>query len=162
MSEAPALVELVTRDQFESYIEIKGKNQLIGDGFSTLKESKNPKEYTRKYVNMKTEKTDVIGYSPSIEYTLDVYSNSPVVDDFVTIADEELTGNDAIRTITNVNKWKKDEGGKYYAVQRSYAVIPSDKGGGTDALIYSGTMKAASDLVIGTFDYSTKTFTANE
>lgn len=161
MSDTPAISELVTRDQFESYISINDAFELIGDGFTTLKESKNPKEYTRKYVNMKTEKTDVIGYSPSIEYTLDVYSNSPVVEDFVTIADEEKIGNDAIRTIVNVNKWKADADGKCYAVKRDYAIIPSDKGDGTDALIYSGTMKAASDLIVGKFDPDTKIFTPN-
>lgn len=161
MSTTPAISELVTRDQFESYITIDSALALIGDGFTTLKESKNPKEYTRKYVNMKTEKTDVIGYAPSLEYSLDVYSNSPVVGLIVDITDEEKTGSDAIVEITNVNRWDVDQSGKCKAVQRQYAVIPSGKGDGTDALIYSGTMKAATDLIKGKFDPTNNTFTAD-
>ena len=161
MSNTPSVSELITRDQFESYVTIDSALALIGDGFTTLKESKNPKEYTRKYVNMKTEKTDVIGYAPSLEYSLDVYSNSPVVALIVAITDEEKTGSDATVTITNVNRWDADQSGKCKAVQRTYAVIPSGKGDGTDALIYSGTMKATSDIIKGKFDPTSSTFTAD-
>jgi len=42
-----------------------------------------------------------------------------------------------------------------------YAVIPDGKGEGGDALVYTGTLKAAGELVMGTFDPQAKTFTPN-
>ena len=138
-----------------------GSYALIGDGFTNFKESKNPKEYTRKYVNMKTEITDVIGYAPSIDYTLDTYTDNDVVNDIIAITDEEKIGTDAVREIVHVNCWDTDANGKCKAMQRSYAVIPSEKADGTDALIYSGSMKAVSDVVLGKFDLENLTFTAN-
>ncbi len=159
-SETLELNKLVNRYEWESYIEVGDKNELMGDGFTSLKESKNPQEYTRKYVNNKSETTDVTGFSPSIDYALDVYSESPVISVFVKICDDELIGTDAQVTITNVNRWQVDDAGKCTAYQRKYAVIPSDKGDGTSALNYNGTMKSAGDVVKGTFDLDTKKFAA--
>ena len=52
----------------------------------------------------------------------------------------------------SVNLWQT--GGSensYIAYQRKYAVIPDSKGDGTDALVYSGNLKAVGDIVKGTF-----------
>ena len=52
-------------------------------------------------------------------------------------------------------------GDTYTAYQRTYSIIPDSKGSGTDALIYTGTIKSAGDMKKGTFNMSTKTFTAD-
>ena len=151
---------LVLRCQWEAYMECggpEGTNHLIGEGFTSFPESKNPKEYARKYVNDKTERTDVIGYAPSIEYSADCISDDPVVKEIAKIHDGELTGTATHRKVTMVNRWE-ESGDTCPAVQRTFAIIPGTKGEGTDALVYTGTMKAVSDLVPGTFTLSTKTF----
>lgn len=157
--------ELVLRCQWESYMECGEDNakayNLIGEGFTTFPESKNPKEYTRKYVNYKTEKTDVIGYAPSIAYSCDVITGEPCVSEIVKITDNELLGTATHRDIVSVNCWEEASTGAYKAFKRTYAIIPDGKGDGTDALIYTGTMKAVSDIVFGTFNRSTKTFAAD-
>ena len=184
--------------------------KLIGEGFTSFPESKNPKEYTRKYINYKTEISDVIGYAPSVEYAVDCISGDPCVEEIVHIHEHELLGSDTHRDVVNVNLWKgiatyaqtSDEEivegktyytrsgtapnytytpvtnpsasalGTYYektvsttefeAHKRTYAVIPNNTGEGTDALVYTGTMKAVSDPVFGKFNTETMTFTANE
>ena len=156
--------ELVLRCQWESYMECGDTQKefnLIGEGFTTFPESKNPKEYTRKYVNYKTEKTDVIGYAPSIAYSCDVITGEPCVEEIVKITDNELLGTATHRDIVSVNCWDADETGKCKAYKRTYAIIPDGKGDGTDALIYTGTMKAVSDITFGKFDRTAKTFTAD-
>ena len=40
--------------------------------------------------------------------------------------------------------------GKHEARKRTYAVVPDADGDGTDALIYSGTLKAKSEIEEGT------------
>lgn len=154
--------ELVLRYQWESYMKCDAKFALIGEGFTSFPEAKNPKEYTRKYVNYKTEKTDVIGYSPSIAYSCDVITGEPVIDEIIKITDNELVGTDTHREIVSVNCWEKVDGDDTYkAYKRTYAVIPDNKGDGTDAMIYTGTMKAAGDIVVGTFNRTTKEFKAD-
>lgn len=158
--------ELVLRYQWESYMECGTGDtkafHLIGEGFTSFPEAKNPKEYTRKYVNYKTEKTDVIGYSPSISYSCDVITNEPVVNEIIEITDNELVGSATHRDVVSVNCWEEaGAAGTYKAFKRTYAIIPDGKGDGTDALIYTGTMKAVGDIVVGTFNRDTKEFKAN-
>ena len=159
-------MSLVMRYQWESYMGIPATGSgaptfsLIGEGFTSFPEKKNPKEYSRKYINYKTEKTDVIGYSPSIDYSCDCISDDPVVQEIVKIHDGELVGDDTHRDIVSVNLWETAGGDNTFkAYKRTYAIIPDQKGDGTDALIYTGSMKAVSDVVEGTFNTSTKTFT---
>ena len=70
--------ELVLRYKFKSYMNTGTSAaptwSLIGEGFTSLKEAKNPTEYSRKYVHEKTERTDVVGYATQIDYTTDTYT----------------------------------------------------------------------------------------
>ena len=202
---------LVLRCQWEAYLGCLASGvqtfNLIGEGFTSFPEAKNPKEYTRKYVNYQTEKTDVIGYAPSIEYSADCISDDPVVKEIVDIHENERTGYDTHRDVISVNRWQgtpkytlttdedvvagkvyytrtgndpnyvytkvgnptAGELGTYYecelsttefaATKRTFAIIPGTKGDGTDALIYTGTMKAVSDIIKGTFNVTDKSFT---
>ncbi len=159
-------MSLVMRHQWASYMGIPGTGtpatvtySLIGEGFTSFPEKKNPKEYTRKYVNYQSEKTDVIGYSPSIDYSCDCISDDPVVQEIVKIHDQELVGDATHRDVISVNLWESSGENTYTAYKRTYAIIPDQKGEGTDALIYTGTFKSVSDIVAGTFNTSTKTFT---
>lgn len=158
-------MSLVMRHQWASYMDCGTADtpdfNLIGEGFTSFPESKNPKEYTRKYINDKTERTDVIGYSPSIGYSCDVITDDPVITKIVTITDTEKTGNDTHVDVVSVNLWEQSgTSGSYNAYKRTYAIIPDGKGDGTDAMIYTGTMKAVGEIVVGTFALDSKTFTA--
>ena len=156
-------MSLVMRHQWESYMDCGTADtpafNLIGEGFTSFPESKNPKEYTRKYINYKTERTDVIGYSPSIAYSCDVITDDPVISKIVEITDMEKLGDETHVDIVSVNLWEESgTNGTYVAYKRTYAIIPDGKGDGTDAMIYTGTMKAVGDVTVGTFTRATKTF----
>lgn len=161
--------DLIMRYQWEAYMKCllgeadkpDGKFHLIGEGFTSFPENKNPQEYERKYINYKTTKSDVIGFAPSIEYSADCISGDPVVEEIVAIHEGEMVGNATHREVVSVNRWKEKEG-KCPAQLRSYAIIPGTKGDGTDALIYTGTMKAVSDIVEGEFDLKELTFTQTQ
>lgn len=118
--------------------------------FTNMTNNKNPKEYARQYVDKATEDTDVVGYSPSTEYSFDRHTNSPVHEKIAKIHDGELTGSDALVEILLVDLFTADETGKCQARKRTYSVIPSADGDGTDALVYAGAFKAKSEQVLGT------------
>ena len=118
-------------------------------GFTTMTNSKEPKEYSRQYVDEDAERSDVVGYAPSIEFSYDRHTNTPVHDRLSEIHDKELLGDDAHVDIVSVDLFTEDESHTCDATKRTYAVIPDTDGDGTDALIYSGSFKSVSEIVKG-------------
>lgn len=116
--------------------------------FTSMTNGKNPKEYSRQYVDKETEDTDVVGYAPSTDYSFDRYTNTPVHEKIAKIHDGELTGSDALVDILTVDLFDGDETAGYVARKRTYAVIPDTDGDGTDALVYSGSFKSKSDIEV--------------
>lgn len=119
-------------------------------GFTSMTNSKNPKEYARQYVDRASEDTDVVGYAPSIDYSFDRHTNTPVHEKIAKIHDGELTGTDALVEILVVDLFTATEEGVCEARKRTYAVIPDADGDGTDALVYSGSFKSKSEVTVGT------------
>lgn len=120
-------------------------------GFTTLSGSKNPIEYSRQYVDEEMETTDVVGYSPSVEFGFDQYANDLVHEEMVEILDGEKTGTEARRNIVTVDFSKPTaNSGEYEAVKREYAIIGDAEGDGTDAYTYGGTFRATGKRIEGT------------
>ena len=127
-------------------------------GFTDLGNSKNPQEYSRKYVDEDFERTDVTGYSPSISYAFDRYKGNPVLNDIVKITEDELIGENMVREIINVDMTtvvSNNGVATANAKIRQYAVIPDSDGDSTDCLTYSGNFKSrgeAEDCVVTSTD----------
>lgn len=117
--------------------------------FTTMTNAKNPKEYSRQYVDEDAERSDVVGYAPSIEFSYDRHTNTPVHEILSRIHDRELLGNDTHVDIVSVDIFSADEQMRCLASKRTYSVIPDTDGDGTDALIYSGTFKSVSEIEYG-------------
>ena len=135
-------------------------------GFTELSVSKNPKEYSRKYVDENTERNAVIGYSPSISYKMDYEPDNAVHYEFSSIADRELTGENAVRNIVIVDLTTEDANGICNAVKRAFSIIPATEGDDSETYTLSGNMKASGEMIFGTAetedDWQTLTFTEEE
>lgn len=118
-------------------------------GFTELSINKNPVEYSRRYIDEKTERNDVVGYAPSISYSFDKFSDDNVHTDMISIADNELIGADAIRSIILVDVSTEAEDGTHPAVLRNWSVIPDSEGNDSEAYTYSGTLKSNGDIIKG-------------
>ncbi|MCH5186718.1 MAG: hypothetical protein J1F64_11445, partial [Oscillospiraceae bacterium] len=90
--------------------------------------------------------TDLVGYSPSISYSFDMYSGSAVHEDIASVTDNEYVGDDAVRPIVMVDMTKEKDN----AVMRSFSIIPDAEGDTTEAYTYSGVFKVKSEKVFGT------------
>lgn len=134
-------------------------------GFTDLSTSKNAKEYNRQYVDEKSERSDVVGYAPSMSFKFDREEDNAVHDMLVDIADNEKIGTEAHVSIVVVDMMSDTEG-SFEAVCRDFSVIPGSEGDGTDAYTYSGTFKACGEKIKGTATsadgWKTCTFTAVE
>ncbi len=131
-------------------------------GFSEISKKMNAQTYSRQYVDEAFEQSDVVGYSPSISYSFDQFKDDPVHRDMVLIAEQELVGQTAVRSILIVDLSQMDETGSCPAVCRDFAVICDSEGGSMDSYSYSGTFKVKGEKQVGTAvsadDWSTCTF----
>ena len=114
------------------------------EGFTTYSQSKNPKEYSRQYVDQDFENTDVTGYSPQIAFGFDQYEGNTVHDKLVNILDGEKLGNDAIVTIVVVDITDNT------AIKRDWTVVGDTEGDSMDAYTYSGNFRVKGDKMYGT------------
>lgn len=144
---------LVGRHKKVAFMDADGKGTTYTrmTGFTSLSEGKNSIEYSRRYVDEASERSDVVGYSPAIDYELDRYTNDPVHEKIATITDDEIVGTDAQVSIVVVDLFdQKTSETTCTARKRLWSVIPDTEGDGTDALIYKGSFKAAGEIVKGT------------
>lgn len=131
----------------------------IGEGFTDFTESKNAQEYTRQYIDEQTQTTDVVGYAPSIAYSADIYSDDPVCQKIVAITDGELIGEEAqVEIVTADESSVTGSTSTCTGYKRTYSVIPDQKGSGVQQLVYTGTLRAVGDQIVGTWTPSSKTF----
>ena len=120
-------------------------------GFTTLSGSKNSIEYSRQYVDEEFETTDVVGFSPSMDFGFDQYTDDPAHEEMIEILDGEYTGTAARRNIVTVDFSKPGEtSGTYKAVKREYAVIGDTEGDSLEAYTYSGTFRSTGKRITGT------------
>lgn len=160
--------KIVGRHQRVAFMNVgdnESPNYQRMTGFTQLTNSKNPKEYSRQYVDRESEDTDVVGYAPSASYSFDRHTNTPVHEKIAKVHDGELTGSDALVDVVIVDLFAPATGqDTYVARKRTYAIIPDADGDGTDALIYTGTLKSKSEVEEGTAklsdDGKTATYTA--
>ena len=119
-------------------------------GFSEISIKKNSKEYSRQYVDEEFEQSDVVGYSPSISFAFDQFKEDVVHEDLISLAESEVVGDAAVRSIVMVDLSQADENGSCPAVKRDFSVIFDSEASSMDAYSYSGTMKVKGEKIFGT------------
>ena len=140
---------IMKRNSKVAFYGVTGENGVVYhrmSGFTEFATSKNPIEYSRQYVDEEMEVTDIVGYSPSISYSFDLFDDNPVHTDIADISDRELVGSGAVRKIIVVDVESEDKS----AVMREFAVIPDSEGDNIDVYTYSGSFKVKGNKVFGT------------
>ena len=140
-SEKLAFLEVIGTDSTSTFERL--------EGFTTLTFNANASEYDRRYVDEDTNRTDVTGYSESINYNFDQYIGQKALEEIVKITEKEYTGTDAARRIIVVDtsdlQSESTTGTTTYsagAYVRYYAIVPSSNGDTTDCMTYSGDFKS--------------------
>lgn len=121
-------------------------------GFTEGGKSLNSTTYDRRYIDEKTERSTVTGYSTSIAYSFDRIVDNAIHTTLADIHDKEIVG--ATVEILTVNMKNNN------ARLRTYSVIPDTDGDSTDAYTYSGEFHADGDIQEGTATVSSNGLTA--
>lgn len=136
-------------------------------GFTNMSISKNPKEYTRQYVDEEFETTDVTGISTSIDYTFDQIAEDAVHEKLIDIIDNEKIGDAAVVNLVSVDFTKAGTTeGTFVATKRAFTTIAGSEGDSLDAYTYGGTFRVKGERIVGeattTDDWETCTFVAGK
>lgn len=130
-------------------------------GFTEAGKSMNASTYDRRYVDEKTERSDVIAYATEIAYAFDRMTDNAIHTRIAEIHDKELVGQTVEIVTVNFNEKGTSEN-SFKARKRLYSVVPDADGDNTDAYTYSGAFKANGDIIEGeatsTDEWTTCTF----
>lgn len=161
--------DLVMRHEKVAFMQL---DNVLGGKFSRIKgltefaKSKEIQELTIKYVDEKSERNMTTSMSENIAYNFHYWTENDVQKELISIADDEVIGSGAIRTIVTVDFTQEKGENGYPAIKRDYSIVPDAEGAETDVYSYSGTMKSAGEIVKGYAssedDFKTITFTESE
>lgn len=134
---------------------------LLGEGFTKLDESLNPKTESTTYIHEASESVAVTGYAPKWGFDGEVIKSNSVIAFLRNIGKNHLTGNDAEAEIIIYDVWDVSLVDFTVDAQKYTVAIAMDSNGnieGGSKLEFSGELIGKGNAVQGTFNTSTKAF----
>lgn len=156
------------RNTIADYLEVAGKLELCGIGFTKLDESPGAKSDSTTYINETTSSADIIAYETEFPYEFDAIPAQKALYALWKDGRNHHTGADAQHTFVRVELFNpigtpSKDSAEYTARQFIVSNEVSDfKGEGGSKISASGTLHAVGDPIHGKFDTVTKTFTEGE
>ncbi len=153
------------RNQIADYLEVGGKMELCGIGFTKLDESPGAQSDSTTYINEVTSSADIIGYETEFSYEFDAVPSQKALYSLWKDGRDHHTGADAQHVYVRVELFNpigtlSKEKAEFTARQFIVSNEVSDfTGNGGEKISASGTLHAVGDPVFGKFDTVTKTFT---
>lgn len=132
---------------------------LMGAGFSDLNESPAAQTASKKYINQKSTSKSIIGYDWTTAFTTDQIRDEKAVDFICNIGEMQLVGADAESDYIIVDLDKVVGANTFKARKLKVAIEVSSFENNDGDMATSGNLLGIGDLVIGTFNTTTKEFT---
>lgn len=142
------------------YLKVGKEFVLMGTGFTELNESPSAKTTSKLYINDKSSTTSITGYETEFGFETDQIRDEKAIDFICDIGELQKTGADAETEYIKVDldKPAKAENG-FRARKFKVAVSIDDFEAKDNEMSAKGKLLGMGDLVLGTFDTTTKTFT---
>lgn len=142
------------------YLKVGKEFVLMGTGFTELNESPSAKTTSKLYINDKSSTTSITGYETEFGFETDQIRDEKAIDFICDIGELQKTGADAETEYIKVDldKPAKAENG-FRARKFKVAISIDDFEAKDNEMSAKGKLLGMGDLVLGTFDTTTKTFT---
>jgi hypothetical protein len=154
----------VIRYMVADYLQTgESENSLMGAGFATLDENPTATVDTTAYINDKSASGTVTGYQTVFPFDTQFISDEAAIKYIYDIARNQKTGTDAQTKYYRVDVWDNSSatGSAYPAREFTVAIeVSGITGAGTEIMKVAGNLHQVGNFVEGTFDTTTKTFTA--
>ena len=137
---------------------------LMGAGFKTLDESPSPQVEKEAFICDKVKSASTDSYEPSFAFDTYLIKDETAIMTLYKVGHDQLTGADAERDYVRVDLYDPVSGegnaNTYNARKFRVAVEVTDcSGEGAKPLGCKGNLNQVGDMIPGTFNTSTKTFT---
>ena len=139
--------------------------EFIGVGFNSMSESPNAQSETKQYISERQSTSDMNSYQPQWAFDTDLIKNQLPVMKLYDIAYYRKVGADAQLEILLVDLFQPIDGqaNTHKARKQLVSVEVSGLDGEPGQTIHvTGNLNAVGDQVVGTFNTTTKAFTAGE
>lgn len=135
---------------------------LLGVGTKTLDENPAAQTKSRKYVCDKSATKSISGYDWTTAFDIDQIREQEAINFIVNIGEKQLVGEDAETDYVIVDLDQKEESGatSYHARKFKIAIEVASFTNDDGEMGCTGNFLGKGDPIEGTFDTSTKTFTA--
>lgn len=155
----------VIRYQIADYLDVGTAEAeqyvLMGVGFLTLDENPSAKIDTTAFINNKSASGTITGYENTFPFDTQLIAEEKAIKKIYDIARNQRTGNDAVLNYVRIEMFEGATGNAYPARKFKVAVeVSGITGNGTEIVRVAGNLHQVGDFIDGTFNTSTKTFTA--
>jgi len=136
---------------------------LMGAGFNSLDENPNAQTDKKTYINESTSSTTIKSYDTQFPFDTDFIKDELAVEKLVSIGRNHATGSSAETEYVRVDLYDEVAATSNTYKARKFKVaieVSNINGAGGEVVTVTGNLNAIGDPVQGTFDTSTKTFTA--
>lgn len=152
--------DIMVYDEAHYFGDVTGETISLGGVITEMTESSNPAENEKHYIHQKSSTTKVTGYANEFPITMDMVQGDEVSEDFYNLFYTRATGSDLERDHYIVNLWESEGENTYKArkIRQTVSITEATGGAGEQKQI-TGSLRGG-DFEYGTFNVSTKTFTA--
>ncbi len=156
----------IIRYQIADYLNT-GKSEgesyaLMGAGFSALDENPSAQVDKTAYISDRSVSGTIIGYENSFAFDTQLIADDEAIRFIYDIARNQKTGGDAETDYVRVEVFEEAGGTSFPARKFRVAVeVTGITGAATEIMRVAGTLHQVGNFVDGTFDTTTRKFTAN-
>ena len=160
-----ALTDVRQRVMQASYLDCGEKGteafELLGTGFRELNEEPGAQVRNKRYINQKSTSKGISGYEWQSPYSADQIRSEKAIEFICKIGELQKTGAEAERDyiIADLDKKEGTSGTSYKARKIRVAIEVSKFGNEDGEMTCEGNFLGVSDVIVGTFDTSSKKFT---
>ena len=158
--------DVIKRHQYADYLNVGESDAaefvLMGAGFTTLDEEPGAQSESVKYVNDASASSSVVGYETTFPFEAEQIKDEKAIDALYEVGRNHYLGSDAEFEYVRVELWNPtvDGEGKVFEARQFVVSAEISSISGENKMTLSGNLNAVGDPVLGTFDTSTKKFTA--
>lgn len=135
---------------------------LMGAGFSALDENPSAKIDKTAYISDRSVSGTITGYENTFAFNTQFISDDAAVKYIYDVARNQKTGEDAETDYVRVDVYANEDGTTYPARKFRVAIeVTSISGEAAQPMTVAGNLHQVGNFVDGTFDTSTRTFTAS-
>lgn len=160
------MAEVKQRRQQADYLNIalEGETvdfQFLGTGFTGLNESPGAQKKSKRYINDASTSQSITGYEPTHPFNADYIQSEEAIAHIADIARYRKTGiaTEADYVMVDLDQPVSGQDGEYNARMERVSIEVANFTDEDGELVMDGNFNALGDVISGTFNVTTKTFT---